>query len=62
MNHLQVIDAIGDSTLRDIDVWSPDNDVLILLMDLVWSWTTWCIHQAQFPHLKRRQVSIDYHS
>ena len=32
---LQVIDAIGDSTLRDIDVWSPDTDVLILLMDLV---------------------------
>ena len=32
---LHVIDAIGDSTLRDIDVWSPDTDVLILLMDLV---------------------------
>jgi len=32
---LQVIDAIGDSTLRDIDVWSPNTDVLILLMDLV---------------------------
>ena len=32
---LQVIDAIGDSTLRDIDVWSPDTDVLIFLMDLV---------------------------
>ena len=28
-------DAIGDSILRDIDVWSPDTDVLILLMDLV---------------------------
>ena len=23
------------------------------------SWTTWCIHHAQFPHWKRRQVSID---
>ena len=22
---------------------------------------TWCIHQAQFPHWKRRQVSIDQH-
>ena len=32
---LHVIDAIGDSTLRDIEVWSPDTDVLILLMDLV---------------------------
>ena len=32
---LHVIDAIGDSTLRDIDVWSPNTDVLILLMDLV---------------------------
>ena len=32
---LHVIDAIGDSTLRDIDVWSPDTDVLILVMDLV---------------------------
>ena len=30
-----VIDAIGDSTLRDIDVWSPDTDVLTLPMDLV---------------------------
>ena len=28
---LYVIDAIGDSTLRDIDVWSPDTDVLVLL-------------------------------
>ena len=35
MNPLQVIDAIGDSTLRDTDVWSPDTDVLILLVDLV---------------------------
>ena len=32
---LHVIDAIRDSTLRDIDVWSPDIDVLILLMDIV---------------------------
>ena len=32
---LHVIDAIGDSTLRDIDVWSPDTDVLFLLVDLV---------------------------
>ena len=32
---LHVIDPIGDSTLKDIDVWSPDTDVLILLMDLV---------------------------
>ena len=32
---LHVIDAIGDSTLRDIDVWSSDTDVLILVMDLV---------------------------
>ena len=32
---LHVIDAIGDSTLRHIDVWSPDTDVLILLMNLV---------------------------
>ena len=32
---LHVIDTIGDSTLRDTDVWSPDTDALILLMDLV---------------------------
>ena len=32
---LHVIDAVGDSTLRDIDVWSPATDALILLMDLV---------------------------
>ena len=32
---LHVIDAISDSTLRAIDVWSPDTDVLILLMDLM---------------------------
>ena len=31
MIRLHAIDAIGDSTLRDIDVWSPDTDVLILL-------------------------------
>ena len=30
-----MIDTFGDSTLREIDVWSPDTDVLILLMDLV---------------------------
>ena len=35
MNPLQVIDAISDSTMRDIDVWSPDTDVLTLLVDLV---------------------------
>ena len=32
---LHVVDAIGDSTLRYIDVRSPDIDVLILLMDIV---------------------------
>ena len=32
---LHVLHAIGTSTVRDIDVWSPDNDVLILLLDLV---------------------------
>ena len=32
---LHVIDAIDVSTLRDIYVWSPDTDVLILLMDIV---------------------------
>ena len=32
---LHVIDAIGDSTLKDIDLWSPGTDELILLMDLV---------------------------
>ena len=32
---LQVIYAIGDSTLRDIDVLSPDIYVLIMLMVLV---------------------------
>ena len=32
---LHVSDAIGDSTLRYIDVWSPDIDVLILLVYLV---------------------------
>ena len=32
---LHAIDAIGNFTLRHIDVWSPDIDVLILLMDLV---------------------------
>ena len=31
---LHVINVIGDSSLRGIDVWSPDTDVLILLMDL----------------------------
>jgi len=30
---LQVIDTIGDSTLRGIDVWSPDTNILI--------WTLW---------------------
>ena len=35
MIHLHAVDVIGDSTLRDIDVWTPDTDVLILLMDLV---------------------------
>jgi len=32
---LHAIDTIGKSTLRDIDVWSPDANVLILQMDLV---------------------------
>lgn len=32
---LHVIDAISESTLREVNVWSPDTDVLILLMDLV---------------------------
>ena len=32
---LHVIDAICDSTLRDIDVWSPDTNVLILPVDLM---------------------------
>ena len=32
---VHVIDAVGDYTLRDIDVWSPDTDILILLVDLV---------------------------
>ena len=32
---LHVIDAIGDSSLGSTDVWSPDTDALILLMDLV---------------------------
>ena len=32
---LHVIDASADVTPRHIDVWSPDTDVLILLMDLV---------------------------
>jgi len=27
--------ALSDSTMREIDVWSPDTDVLVLLMDLV---------------------------
>ena len=31
----QPLTIIGDSTLRDIDVWSPDTDALILLVDLV---------------------------
>ena len=32
---LHVIDAIGDSTVRGINMWLPDTDVLILLVDLV---------------------------
>lgn len=32
---LHVLHAIGTSTVRNIDVWSPDTDVLILLLDLV---------------------------
>ena len=32
---LHVIYAIGVSTLRDIEMWSSDTDVLILLMDVV---------------------------
>ena len=56
---LHIIDAIGDSSLRDIDVWSPDTD---LADGPCGSWTTWCIHQAQFPHWKRPQVSINQHS
>ena len=32
---LHVFDAIGDSTLRDIDVWSPDTDVLVFMVDLM---------------------------
>ena len=32
---LHVIDTIGDSSLRGIDVWSPDSDVLVVLMDRV---------------------------
>lgn len=32
---LHVLDSIRYSTIRDIDVWSPDTDVLILLIDLV---------------------------
>ena len=34
---LQVIDAIGDSSLRGIDVWSPDTNTLI--------WTLWLIDE-----------------
>ena len=63
MIHLHVIDAISDSTLRAIDVWSPDTDVLILLMDLVaLYWTTCFINQAEVPHWKRQQLSLDQHS
>ena len=32
---MHVINAVKDSPFKDIDVWSPDTDVLILLMDLV---------------------------
>ena len=53
---LQVIDAIDDSTLRDIYVWSPETDVLILLMDLV------AHGRLNFLTEKKRQVSIDQHS
>ena len=46
---LHVIDAISDSTLRAIDVWSPDTDVLILLMDLVaLYWTTCLLTKLKF--------------
>ena len=31
----QVIASIGEITQREICVWSPDTDVLILLIDLV---------------------------
>ena len=60
---LYVIDAIGDSSLRDIDVWSPDTDVLILLMDLVAHGRLGGFTKLdQYSHWKRRQVSIDHHS
>jgi len=32
---LHVLDAIRESRFSQIDVWSPDTDVLVLLMDLV---------------------------
>ena len=31
---LHVLDIVRESKLKEIDVWSPDTDVLILLMDL----------------------------
>ena len=40
----------------------PGNDVLEEYKGSKNDWTTWCIHQAQFPHSKRRQVSTDHHS
>ena len=54
---LHVVDAIGDSTLREIDVWPHDTDVLISCEAASVSWKTSCIHQAQFPHWKTRKVS-----
>ena len=46
---LHVIDAIGNSFLRGIDVYSR----LTLAHGPYGSWTAWCIHQAQFPHWNR---------
>ena len=32
--HLHVVDIVRGSKLRTIDVWFPDTDVLVLLIDL----------------------------
>ena len=32
---LHVLDVLRETKLKDIDVWSPDTDVLILLIDMV---------------------------
>lgn len=44
---LHVLDVLRETKQKDIDVWSPDTDVLILLIDLVA-----CGHLGEFANLR----------